>query len=59
MSVSEGRIPLKRNGQPEDVAALVAFLCSQQARHITGQTYVIDGGTSCVLPTQPLEAEDA
>jgi hypothetical protein len=31
---------------------------SEEARHITGQTYVIDGGTSCVLPTHPLEAEN-
>jgi len=53
------RTPLKRNGEPEDIAALVAFLCSPEARHITGQSYVIDGGTSCVLPTHPLEAEDA
>jgi NAD(P)-dependent dehydrogenase (short-subunit alcohol dehydrogenase family) len=53
------RTPLGRNGQPEDVAALVAFLCSDQSRHITGQTYTIDGGTSCVLSTHPLGPEDA
>ena len=53
------RTPLGRNGQPEHVAALVAFLCSDQAQHISGQTYTIDGGTSCVLPTHPLGSEDA
>jgi len=49
------RTPLQCNGQPEDVAALVAFLGSNAARWITGQTYVLDGGTSCVLPTHPLD----
>jgi NAD(P)-dependent dehydrogenase (short-subunit alcohol dehydrogenase family) len=38
------RIPLGRVGQPEDVAAAVAFLASDQARHITGAALLIDGG---------------
>ncbi|WP_058910420.1 SDR family oxidoreductase [Entomohabitans teleogrylli] len=37
-------IPLKRAGQPEDVAGLVAFLASDDARYITGQTINVDGG---------------
>ncbi|QWA13981.1 SDR family oxidoreductase [Sodalis ligni] len=37
-------IPLKRAGQPEDVAGLVAFLASDDARYLTGQTINIDGG---------------
>ena len=53
------RTPLQRNGQPEDVAALVGFLCSEQARHITGQVYAVDGGTSCVLATHPLHPSEA
>jgi NAD(P)-dependent dehydrogenase (short-subunit alcohol dehydrogenase family) len=48
------RTPLGRNSQPGDVAALVAFLASDEARQITGQTYVLDAGTSCVLSTHPL-----
>ncbi|PSJ62979.1 SDR family NAD(P)-dependent oxidoreductase [Pseudaminobacter soli (ex Li et al. 2025)] len=38
------RIPLRRIGQPEDVAAAVAFLASDEARHITGVDWLIDGG---------------
>jgi 3-oxoacyl-[acyl-carrier protein] reductase len=35
---------LGRVAEPEDVARVVAFLCSEAARHITGQTIVVDGG---------------
>jgi meso-butanediol dehydrogenase/(S,S)-butanediol dehydrogenase/diacetyl reductase len=38
------RIPLKRAGTPEDMAAAVAFLCSADADYITGQTLNVDGG---------------
>lgn len=38
------RIPLRRIGQPEDVAAAVAFLASDEARHVTGVDWLIDGG---------------
>ncbi len=38
------RIPLRRVGQPQDVAAAVAFLASDDARHITGSALLIDGG---------------
>jgi NAD(P)-dependent dehydrogenase (short-subunit alcohol dehydrogenase family) len=38
------KVPLGRLGQPEDVAALFAFLASDDARFITGQYFVIDGG---------------
>lgn len=37
-------IPLGRPGQAEDVAAAVAFLCSDSAAYITGQVLVVDGG---------------
>ena len=38
------RIPLRRAGSPEDMAAAVAFLCSSDSDYITGQTLNVDGG---------------
>ena len=38
--------PLGRMGEPEEVAALVAFLCSDEAAFITGSAYDIDGGVT-------------
>ncbi|SMC09892.1 enoyl-ACP reductase [Nitratiruptor tergarcus] len=40
------RSPLERMGTPEDIAGACWFLCSDEAGWITGQTLVIDGGTS-------------
>ncbi len=37
-------IPLGQPGSPEDVAALVTFLCTDRARHITGEVIKVDGG---------------
>ena len=42
-------IPLARYGVPSDVAKLAAFLCSDDAGFITGQTFVIDGGTTTLM----------
>ena len=38
-------LKLKRIGQPDDVAAVVAFLASDDARWITGDTIPVDGGS--------------
>jgi 3-oxoacyl-[acyl-carrier protein] reductase len=36
--------PVRRVGQPEDIAAAAAFLCSDEASFVTGQTLYVDGG---------------
>ncbi len=39
-----GKVPMKRFGQPEEVASAVAFLASQDASYITGEEINVDGG---------------
>jgi NAD(P)-dependent dehydrogenase (short-subunit alcohol dehydrogenase family) len=41
-------IPLGRLAKPEDQASMVLYLASEEARHITGQTFVVDGGQTMV-----------
>ena len=43
---AEKRAALGRMAEPEDVAHVVLFLCSEEARHVTGQVVVVDGGST-------------
>ena len=43
-AAAQQSIPLGRYGQPEEMAALVAFLVSSQASYVTGTTILCDGG---------------
>jgi 3-oxoacyl-[acyl-carrier protein] reductase len=45
-------IPLKRLGRPEDIAHAMLFLASDEAAYVTGQTIVVDGGST--LPESPV-----
>jgi NAD(P)-dependent dehydrogenase (short-subunit alcohol dehydrogenase family) len=40
------QIPMRRLGRPEEIAAMIAFLLSEDAGYITGQTLFVDGGGS-------------
>jgi 3-oxoacyl-[acyl-carrier protein] reductase len=40
-----GKIPIGRLGTPEEIAAVIVFLCSEQASNVTGASWSADGGT--------------
>lgn len=40
----ERQVPMRREGIPDEVAAAIAFVCSDEASYMTGHTLVIDGG---------------
>lgn len=43
--------PKGRVGTPEDIAEVIAFLCSEEAEWICGQTIVADGGLTLTAPS--------
>ncbi|HXT83808.1 MAG TPA: SDR family oxidoreductase, partial [Verrucomicrobiae bacterium] len=47
--VLESSFPLKRIGEPEDVANAILFLCSDESKWITGTVMKVDGGISARL----------
>jgi glucose 1-dehydrogenase len=49
----ESEIPLKRAGEPDEVAALVAWLVSDEARYVTGTSVLIDGGLAQQVVEHP------
>lgn len=44
----ESRIPMRRYGEPEEVARLMLFLASDESRFCTGGVYMVDGGVSAL-----------
>ncbi len=51
---TEGRLghvsALRRPGQPDEIASMAAFLCSDEASYVTGQAIVVDGGVASTHP---------
>ena len=47
------KIPMGRVGKPEEVAALVAWLASDEAAYATGQSYILDGGMTQQVVKEP------
>jgi 3-oxoacyl-[acyl-carrier protein] reductase len=43
------RVPVGRNGRPEDIAHTFLFLASEEASYLTGQVLLVDGGVSLSL----------
>src|SRR5690606_31537194 len=46
--------PMHRGAEPEEIAGMVQFLCSDAASYVTGQTYAVDGGQTIrgLLPVE-------
>lgn len=44
----EKKVPMKRMGNPDDIAPAVSFLLSDEAKYITGQNLIVDGGWTAI-----------
>ena len=44
----EKKVPMQRLGQPDDIAPAVSFLLSDEAKYITGQNLIVDGGWTAI-----------
>lgn len=45
---TEAQYPMRRIGEPDDIAGTAVFLAADAGRYITGQTIVVDGGATIV-----------
>lgn len=55
----EAVTPLRRLGEPEDVASAIVFLSSKEAQFVTGQVLVVDGGLTLVLQVDAVDIAHA
>lgn len=42
------KVPMKRMGNPDDISPAVSFMLSDEAKYITGQNLIVDGGWTCI-----------
>ena len=42
------KLPVRRLGEPEEIAEAVVWLCSERASYVTGSAYTVDGGYSAM-----------
>jgi len=49
IAVQEGKVPLGRYATVEEIASVVAFLCSERASMVTGAAWSVDGGTVATI----------
>jgi len=47
--MQSGKVPMRRHGTPAEMAAVIAFLLSDQSSYLTGQVLYVDGGTTAQL----------
>ena len=44
LATAGSKVPIGRLGEPEEIAAVIVFLCSEQASNVTGASWSVDGG---------------
>ena len=49
LEATAGRVPVGRMGSDEEIAAVIAFLCSERASFVAGAAWSVDGGTVPVI----------
>jgi 3-oxoacyl-[acyl-carrier protein] reductase len=49
IAIQEGKVPLGRFAEEDEIAAVIVFLCSERASNVTGAAWSVDGGTVATI----------